>query len=128
MYGSEVLPALISSVTDSVSEDVKALQACPLDTFYPILYLDCIHVKLRDAAAVRNKAVFLAIGVNMEGHKEVLCLWIAQSEGAKFWLQVVTELKNRGVQDILMPVWVVSKAFLMRSKRSSRPRPSSVHC
>lgn len=102
MYGTEVSPSLISSVTDAVSEDVKAWQARPLDALYPILYLDCIHVKVRDAGAVRNKAVFLAIGVNMDGHKEVLGLWIAQTEGAKFWLQVVTELKNRGVQDIFI--------------------------
>jgi putative transposase len=102
MYGAEVSPALISSVTDAVSDDVKAWQARPLDALYPILYLDCIHVKVRDAGAVRNKAVFLAIGVNMDGHKEVLGLWIAQTEGAKFWLQVVTELKNRGVQDIFI--------------------------
>jgi putative transposase len=77
-------------------------QAHPLDALYPILYLDCIHVKVRDAGAVRNKAVFLAIGVNMDGHKEVLGLWIAQTERAKFWLQVVTKLKNRGVQDIFI--------------------------
>jgi len=77
-------------------------QARPLDALYPILYLDCIHVKVRDTGAVRNKAVYLAIGVNMSGHKEVLGLWIAQTEGAKFWLQVVTELKNRGVQDIFI--------------------------
>lgn len=102
MYGAEVSPALISSVTDAVSDDVKAWQARPLDALYPILYLDCIHVKVRDAGAVRSKAVFLAIGVNMDGHKEVLGLWIAQTEGAKFWLQVVTELKNRGVQDIFI--------------------------
>ena len=102
MYGAEVSPALISSVTDAVSDDVKVWQARPLDALYPILYLDCIHVKVRDAGAVRNKAVFLAIGVNMDGHKEVLGLWIAQTEGAKFWLQVVTELKNRGVQDIFI--------------------------
>ena len=102
MYGAEVSPALISSVTDAVSDDVKAWQARPLDALYPILYLDCIHVKVRDAGAVRNKAVFLAIGVNLDGHKEVLGLWIAQTEGAKFWLQVVTELKNRGVQDIFI--------------------------
>ena len=102
IYGAEVSPSLISSVTDAVSEDVKVWQARPLDALYPILYLDCIHVKVRDSGAVRNKAVYLAIGVNMDGHKEVLGLWIAQTEGAKFWLQVVTELKNRGVQDIFI--------------------------
>ena len=102
MYGTEVSPSLISSVTDAVSEEVKAWQARPLDPLYPILYLDCIHIKVRDTGAVRVKAVYLAIGVNLCGHKEVLGLWIAQTEGAKFWLQVVTELKNRGVQDIFI--------------------------
>lgn len=102
MYGTEVSPSLISAVTDAVSEDVKVWQARPLDPLYPILYLDCIHVKVRDAGAVRTKAVYLAIGVNMDGHKEVLGLWIAQTEGAKFWLQVVTELKTRGVHDIFI--------------------------
>ena len=102
MYGTEVSPSLISAVTDAVSEDVKAWQARPLDPLYPILYLDCIHIKVRDTGAVRVKAVYLAIGVNFTGHKEVLGLWIAQTEGAKFWLQVVTELKNRGVQDIFI--------------------------
>lgn len=102
MYGTEVSPSLISAITDAVSEEVRLWQARPLDALYPILYLDCIHVKVRDAGAVRAKAVYLAIGVNMNGHKEVLGLWIAQTEGAKFWLQVVTELKTRGVQDILI--------------------------
>jgi transposase-like protein len=102
MYGTEVSPTLISAVTDAVSQEVKIWQARPLDALYPIVYLDCIHVKVRDSGAVRTKAVYLAIGVNMEGHKEVLGLWIAQIEGAKFWLQVVTELKTRGVQDIFI--------------------------
>ncbi len=100
-----------SSVTNDTSNtrnghSAKTLKsdfgALPLDALYPILYLDCIHVKVRDTGVVRNKAVYLAIGVNMEGHKEVLGQWIAQTEGAKFWLQVVTELKNRGVQDIVI--------------------------
>jgi len=102
MYGTDVSPALISSVTDAVADEVKAWQARPLAALYPILYLDCLHVKVRDSGAVRTKAVYLAIGVNMDGHKEVLGLWIAQTEGAKFWLQVVTELKNRGVADIFI--------------------------
>jgi len=102
MYGTEVSPTLISSVTDAVMDDAKAWQARPLDALYPIVYLDCIHVKTRDAGAVRAKAVYLALGVSMEGEKEILGLWIAQTEGAKFWLQVVTELKNRGVQDIFI--------------------------
>ena len=101
MYGTEVSPSLISSVTDAVSEEVKAWQARPLDPIYPIVYLDCIHVKVREGA-VRVKAVYLAIGITMEGNKEVLGLWLAQTEGAKFWLQVVTELRNRGVQDIFI--------------------------
>lgn len=102
MYGIEVSPTLISAVTDAVSEEVKIWQGCPLDAFYPIVYLDCIHVKVRDSGAVRTKVVYLVIGVNMGSHKEVLGLWIAQTEGAKFWLQVVTELKTRGVQDIFI--------------------------
>ena len=101
MYGTEVSPSLISSVTDAVSEEVKAWQARPLDPIYPIVYLDCIHVKVREGA-VRVKAVYLAIGITMQGHKEVLGLWLAQTEGAKFWQQVVTELRNRGVQDIFI--------------------------
>lgn len=101
-YGTEVSPALISSVTDAVIDEVKAWQARPLDAVYAIVYLDCIHVKVRDAGAVRMKAVYLALGINLAGEKELLGIWIAQSEGAKFWLQVVTELKNRGVQDIFI--------------------------
>ncbi|KKW48566.1 transposase, partial [Xanthomonas citri pv. fuscans] len=101
MYGTEVSPSLISSVTDAVVEEVKAWQARPLDPVYPIVYLDCIHVKVREGA-VRVKAVYLAIGITMGGEKEVLGLWLAQAEGAKFWLQVVTELRNRGVQDIVI--------------------------
>ncbi|MEB8490955.1 IS256 family transposase, partial [Acidithiobacillus ferriphilus] len=102
MYGTEISPTLISSVTDAVMEDAKAWQSRPLDVLYPIVYLDCIHVKTRDNGAVRAKAVYLALGINLAGEKELLGLWIAQTEGAKFWLQVVTELKNRGVQDIFI--------------------------
>ena len=101
IYGTEVSPSLISSVTDAVAEEVKTWQARPLDPVYPIVYLDCIHVKIREGA-VRVKAVYLAIGVTMSGEKEVLGLWLSQTEGAKFWLQVVTELRNRGVQDIFI--------------------------
>ena len=102
MYGTEVSPTLISTVTDGVMDEVKQWQSRPLDAVYPVIYLDCIHAKVRDAGSVRAKAIYLAIGINMEGHKEVLGLWIAQTEGAKFWLSVVTELKNRGVQDIFI--------------------------
>ncbi|MDV6342156.1 IS256 family transposase [Nitrosomonas sp. Is24] len=102
MYGAEVSPTLISTVTDGVMDEVKQWQSRPLDAVYPVIYLDCIHTKVRDAGSVRTKAIYLAIGINMEGHKEILGLWIAQTEGAKFWLSVVTELKNRGVQDIFI--------------------------
>lgn len=102
MYGAEVSPTLISTVTDGVMDEVKQWQSRPLDAVYPVVYLDCIHAKVRDAGSVRAKAIYLAIGINMEGHKEILGLWIAQTEGAKFWLSVVTELKNRGVQDIFI--------------------------
>jgi len=102
MYGTEVSPTLISSVTDAIMDEAKAWQMRPLDRLYPIVYLDCIHVKVRDNGMVRTKAVYLALGLNMQGEKELLGIWIAQTEGAKFWLQVVTELKNRGVQDIFI--------------------------
>ncbi len=102
MYGTEVSPTLISTVTDGVMDEIKQWQSRPLDAVYPVIYLDCIHAKVRDAGSVRTKAIYLAIGINMEGHKEILGLWIAQTEGAKFWLSVVTELKNRGVQDIFI--------------------------
>lgn len=102
MYGTEVSPTLISSVTEAVMDEVKAWQARPLDALYPIVYMDCIHAKVRDNGAVRVKAVYLALGVNLNGDKELLGLWVEQTEGAKFWLRVVTELKNRGVQDIFI--------------------------
>jgi len=102
MYSAEVSPSLISSVTDAVSDEVKLWQSRSLDALYPIVYMDCIHVKVRDMGAVRTKAVYLALGINLAGEKELLGIWIAQTEGAKFWLQVVTELKNRGVQDIFI--------------------------
>src|SRR5205085_1120888 len=102
MYQVEVSPALICSVTDAGNEAVKVWQNRPFDALYPILYLDALQVKIRDGAHIRNKAIYLAIGVNLAGIKEVLGLWVAQTEGAKFWLQVVTELRNRGVSDIFI--------------------------
>src|SRR6266498_2578617 len=102
IYHVEVSPALISTVTDAVLEEVKTWQNRQLDAVYPIMYLDAIQFKVRDSGHVRNKAIYLAIGITLSGMKEVLGLWIAQTEGAKFWLQVVTELKNRGVNDILI--------------------------
>ena len=100
VYAVEVSPALISNVTDAVVEEVRAWQNRPLDATYPIVYLDALYVKIRDAGHVQNRAIYVVIGVNLEGHKEVLGLWTGHAEGAKFWLQVVTELRNRGVQDI----------------------------
>lgn len=102
IYGVEVTAGLISSVTDEVLDEVKTWQNRQLEAVYPIMYLDAIQFKVRDNGHVRNKAIYLAIGVTIEGYKEVLGLWIAQTEGAKFWLQVVTELKNRGVTDIFI--------------------------
>jgi putative transposase len=101
MYGTEVSPSLISSVTDAVATRSRPGRPARWMPIYPIVYLDCIHVKVREGA-VRVKAVYLAIGITMTGEKEVLGLWLAQTEGAKFWLQVVTELRNRGVQDIFI--------------------------
>jgi len=102
IYQVEVSPALISNVTEEVLDEVRAWQNRQLDEVYPIMYLDALQFKVRDGGQVRNKAVYLAIGVKLSGLKEVLGLWIAQTEGAKFWLQVVTELKNRGVKDIFI--------------------------
>ena len=102
LYGTSVSPDLISRVTDGVIEEVKTWQNRPLDAVYPIVYLDALVVKVREQGTVQNKSIYLALGVNMEGHKEALGLWIEGSEGAKFWLKVITELKNRGVQDILI--------------------------
>ena len=102
LYGVEVSPDLISSVTDSVLEEVKAWQNRPLDAVYPIVFMDALRVKIRDNGHITNKAVYMALGVNLDGNKEVLGLWIAKEEGAKFWLKVVTELKNRGVKDMFI--------------------------
>jgi putative transposase len=102
LYGVEVSPTLISRVTDTVLEDVRAWQGRPLDPVYPIVYLDAIHVKMRASGHVQSQAVYLALGINLEGQKELLGLWVGEAEGAKFWLSVLTELKNRGVQDILI--------------------------
>lgn len=102
IYQVEVSPSLISSVTDAISDEVKAWQSRPLDSVYPVVYLDALMVKTRESSHIQNKAVYLAIGLNMSGLKEVLGMWIAQTEGAKFWLQVLTDLKNRGVRDIFI--------------------------
>lgn len=102
MYDADVSPSLISKITDSVSEQVTAWQNRPLNQIYPIIYLDCIVVKIRQDNQVINKSVYIALGINSEGYKELLGLWLAETEGAKFWLSVLTELKNRGLKDIFI--------------------------
>ena len=102
IYGVEVSADLISTVTDGVSNDVKDWQNRPLDEVYPVLYLDATILKVRSEGRVINKSAYLAIGVNLEGLKDVLGIWLEQSEGAKFWLKVMTELKNRGIRDIFI--------------------------
>src|ERR1700704_311508 len=102
IYQVEVSPGLISSVTEAVIDEVRLWQNRGLESLYPIIYLDALQIKIRDGGQVRNKAIYLVIGINLNGLKEVLGMWVAQTEGAKFWLQIVTELKNRGVQDIFI--------------------------
>ena len=101
-YSVEVSPTFISQVTNEVLDEVKQWQQRPLDALYPVVYLDCLVVRSRDSGAVQNKSVYLALGINTDGEKELLGLWMAQTEGAKFWLSVMNELKNRGVQDIFI--------------------------
>ena len=102
LYGVEVSPQLISTVTDAVIEEVEAWQSRPLDRFYPVIYLDAIHLKVRESRHVQTSAVYIALAINAEGHKELLGFWVGQAEGAKFWLSILTELKNRGVEDVLI--------------------------
>jgi len=99
LYGVEVSPTLISNVTNAVMEDVRAWQSRPLSAVYPILYFDAMFVKSRQEGPVKSKAVYLALGINLDGEKELLGLWIAETEGSKFWLSVFNELKSRGLQD-----------------------------
>jgi putative transposase len=111
LYSVEVSPDLISRVTDAVLEEVQDWQNRPLDRVYPVIFFDALRVKIRDEGLVRNKAVYVALALTMEGEKEVLGLWIEQTEGAKFWLKVINELKNRGVQDVLIAVVDGLKGF-----------------
>jgi putative transposase len=104
IYGLEVSADLISTITDEVLAEVEQWQQRPLEAMYPIVYFDALRLKIRDEGAVRNKAVYLALGIRADGRKEVLGLWIEQTEGAKFWLKVFNELKNRGLQDVLIAV------------------------
>lgn len=102
MYDADVSASLISKVTDSVIERVVEWQSRPLEAVYPILYLDCLVVKIRKDKQIINQSIYLALGINLEGHKELLGLWISENEGAKFWLAVLTELNNRGMKDVLI--------------------------
>jgi putative transposase len=102
MYDVEISPELVSRVTESVLEDVRQWQNRPLDAVYPVTYLDAIFVKIRDSGQILNKACYLAIGIDITGHKDVLGIWLGKTEGAKFWLSIVSELRSRGVQDILI--------------------------
>lgn len=104
LYGLNVSPDLISTITDEVLAEVEQLQQRPLEAMYPIVYFDALRLKIRDEGTVKNKAVYLALGIRADGKKEVLGLWIEQTEGAKFWLKVFNELKNRGLEDILIAV------------------------
>lgn len=104
LYGVDVSPDLISTVTDAVLEEVAVWQGRPLDPAYPLVFFDAIRVKIRDEGIVRNRAIHIALGVRADGRKEVLGMWIEQNEGAKFWLRVMNELKNRGVDDIMLAV------------------------
>ena len=111
LYGIEASPQLVSTVTDAVLDEVAKWQSRPLEAVYAIVFFDALRVKIRDEGTVRNKAVYLAVGVLPEGKKDVLGLWIEQTEGAKFWLRVMTELKNRGVADVLITVVDGLKGF-----------------
>ena len=111
LYGIDVSPDLISAVTDAVLDEIAEWQERPLEAVYPLVFFDALRVKIRDEGTVRNKAVYLALGVRADGHKEILGLWIEQTEGAKFWLRVMAELKNRGVEDILIAVVDGLKGF-----------------
>ena len=111
LYGIDVSADLISAVTDAVLEEVAEWQNRPLDVCYPLVFFDAIRVKIRDEGFVRNKAVYIALGIRPDGTKEILGIWIEQTEGAKFWLRVMNELKNRGIGDILIAVVDGLKGF-----------------
>ena len=111
LYGVDVSPDLISRVTGAVLDEVRERQSRPLDPVYPVIFFDALRVKIRDEGAVKNKAVYVALAFNTDGEKEVLGLWIEQTEGAKFWLKVMNELKVRGVNDILIAVVDGLKGF-----------------
>jgi len=125
----EVSADLISTVTDSVIDDVLEWQNRPLERMYPVVFFDALRVKIRHEGAVKNKAVYLALAIQCDGTKEVLGLWIQQTEGAKFWLAVLNEHKNRGVQDILIAIIDGLKVFRKQSRLFSlRPRFRPASC
>src|SRR5512144_1162078 len=111
LYGIDISPDLISAVTDAVLEEIAEWQNRPLEALYPLIFFDAIRIKVRDEGTVRNKAVYVALGVRPDGSKEILGLWIEHSEGAKFWLRVMTERKTRGVEDILIAIVDGLKGF-----------------
>ena len=111
LYGTEVSPDLISKVTDAVLDEVRDWQSRPLEAVYPIVFFDALRVKIRDEGLVKNKAVYVVLGINRPGEKDVLGLWIEQTEGAKFWLKVMNDLRNRGIDDILIAVVDGLKGF-----------------
>ena len=111
LYGTEVSPDLISKVTDAILDEVHEWQSRPLETIYPVVFFDALRVKIRDEGMVKNKAVYVVLGITASGEKDVLGLWIEQTEGAKFWLKVMNDLRNRGVADILIAVVDGLKGF-----------------
>jgi putative transposase len=122
LYGVSVGRDLISRVTDAVTDDVREWQSRALDDVYPVLFLDALVVKVRDGGTVQRKACYLALAITMDGQREVLGMWFQETEGAKFWMQVLTDLKQRGVQDILICCVDGLKGFPRRSRPSSRTR------
>jgi putative transposase len=111
LYGIDISPDLISAVTDAILDEIAEWQNRPLEAVYPLVFFDALRVKVRDEGTVRNKAVYIALGVRADGRKEILGLWIEQTEGAKFWLRVMNELRNRGVEDVLIAVVDGLKGF-----------------
>jgi putative transposase len=127
LYGLEVSPELISTITDEVMGEVAQWQSRALEAMYPLVYFDALRLKIRDEGTVRNKAVYLALGIDASGNKDVLGMWIEQTEGAKFWLKVFNELRNRGVHDVLIAVVDGLRGFpeAIEAVLPDAPRPSS---
>lgn len=128
IYGVEVSPELISRVTDAVQEEVKAWQGRPIDEVYPIVYLDAVFVKTRENGTVSNRAIYLVLGINLEGEKELLGLWVCRTEGAKFWLSVLTELQNRGLKDIFIACVDGLEGFPEAINGIPQNPSTAVHC